>query len=298
MNLFPVNPIGNMSSRNLTNSRNLQIAFQIVILLAAFTILFGTAITKLIQDWAENSNYSHGFLIPFISIYMIWHKRSQLIEFPLKPSAVGLLVIIFGMIVFIIGNVAAELFTMRIAIVITIVGLCTYFLGIRVTIAIAVPLSYLLFMVPLPAIIWNKIAFPLQLLAAKLSSNIIQFMGIPLLREGNVLHLPNITLEVIDACSGLRSLISLLSLSAAFAYVVKITIVSKWFLFISAIPIAIIVNIFRLASTAILAVYVGPETAHGFLHDLSGIIVFITAFAMFYGLYAAIQRIETRATMK
>jgi exosortase len=223
---------------------------------------------------------------------MVHIKKGQLAKITIQPSNIGLLVIIFGMFIFIVGNLGAELFTMRSAIVITIVGLCIYLLGIQITTVIAVPLAYLMFMVPLPAIIWNKIAFPLQLMAAKLTSIVVQGIGIPLLREGNVLHLPNTTLEVVDACSGLRSLTSLLALSAAFAYIVRLKNITKWLLFLSAIPIAIIVNIIRLTGTAILARYVGPEIAQGFLHELSGVIVFIAAFIMLYGIYLAAHRLE------
>lgn len=277
---------------NSINSTNIKIGLQIATLLSAFTILFGTTIVSLVNDWNTNDNYSHGFLVPGIVGYMIWQKKDQLAKLAIEPSNLGLLVIFFGMGVFIIGNIGAELFTMRTAIVMTIVGLCIYSCGIRIAIAISVPLAYLMFMVPLPAIIWNKIALPLQLLAAQLTTNVVQLMGIPLLREGNILQLPNTTLEVVDACSGLRSLTSLLALSAAFAYMSNLTNISKWLLFLSAVPIAILVNIIRLTTTALLAIYIGPEAAHGFLHDLSGVIVFIVAFVMLYGLYAGIHRME------
>ena len=288
-----------MNQRNST-SPTIQISsrviLQLCILLAAFIILFGSTIVDLIKDWKIDDNYSHGFLVPFIAGYMIWQKKDQLAKLTVKPSNLGLLVIIFGMLVFIAGNIGAELFTMRTAIVITIVGLCTYSFGIRITLAIAVPLAYLMFMVPLPAIIRNKIAFPLQLLAAKLTASFVQLMGIPLLREGNVLHLSNTALEVVDACSGLRSLTSLLALSAAFAYIVKLSNASKWILFLSAIPIAILLNILRLTSAVLLARYVSPETAHGALHDLSGIIVFIVAFIILYGQYSLVQTVEKKLT--
>jgi exosortase len=271
---------------------------QIAILLTSFLTLFGQTITEMIRDWSVNDNYSHGFLIPLIAAYMIWQKKEQLSHMCAKPSNIGLLVIISGMCMFIVGNIGAELFITRTAIVVTGIGLCIHSFGTRISMAIFVPLIYLMFMIPLPAIIWNKIAFPLQLMAAKLAMHCVQFIGIPLLREGNVLHLPNTTLEVVDACSGLRSLTSLLALSAAFAYILKISHAGKWILFLSAIPIAILVNILRLTATALLATYAGPETAQGFLHEMSGIIVFIVAFILLRALYGAIRKIEYSFTAK
>ena len=265
---------------------------QIALLLAAFIFLFGHAIKEMVHDWSINDNYSHGFLVPLIAAYMIWQKKHQLSKIGAKPDGAGLLVILIGMCVFIVGNIGAELFITRTAIIITIVGLCIYSFGLRIATAVAVPLSYLMFMIPLPVIIWNKIAFPLQFFAARCTTLIVHCIGIPLLREGNVLYLSNTTLEVVDACSGLRSLTSLLALSAAFAYIVKLSRLNKWLLFLAAVPIAVIVNIVRLTATVLLAKYVGPETAHGFLHDLSGIIVFFLAIIIFYTMYAAMNKIE------
>jgi exosortase len=274
-----------------------KILFQIGILFLSFTLLFGHAIVGMIRDWSINENYSHGFLVPFITGYMIWLKKEQLIKIDSNPSNLGLLVILVGMGVFIIGNIGAELFITRTAIVITTIGLCIYSFGIRAATAIAVPLIYLMFMIPLPAIIWNKIAFPLQLFSANLTASVVHQLGIPILREGNILSLPNTTLEVVDACSGLRSLTSMLALSAPFAYIVKISNTSRWLLFLSAIPIAVTVNILRLTCTAMLATYIGPEAAKGFLHDLSGILVFVVAFMMLYGLFRLIQRAEKKILM-
>ena len=265
---------------------------QISTVTVAFLILFSHTLLKLIQDWSIDDNFSHGFLIPFISGFLIWQKRDQLTSEKLKASNWGLLIIFMGMLLHIAGTAGAEMFTMRMAIVVTLTGLSFYFFGSKITISVIVPLAYLMFMIPIPAIIWNKIAFPLQLFAAKLSTQFIQFIDIPVLRQGNILQLPNTTLEVVDACSGLRSLTSLLALSAAFAYMVPLNNLGKWLLFGSAIPIAIIVNIFRLTITAVLARYIGPETAQGFLHELSGMVIFIVALIFLYLFYLVLKKIK------
>ena len=257
----------------------------------AFLVLFSHTLLKLAQDWAIDDNFSHGFLIPFITGFLIWQKRDQLTSEKLKASNWGLLIISMGMLLHIAGTTGAELFTMRTAIVVTLTGLSFYFFGSKITISVIVPLAYLMFMIPIPAIIWNKIAFPLQLFAAKLSTQCIQFFDIPVLRQGNILQLPNTTLEVVDACSGLRSLTSLLALSAAFAYMVPLNNLGKWLLFGSAIPIAIIVNIVRLTVTAVLARYIGPETAQGFLHELSGMVIFIVALVFLYLFFLVLKKL-------
>jgi len=258
------------------------LAINFLVILTGFCLLYWHTLIKLISDWSIDANFSHGFLIPFVTGYMIWYKKNELVTIEHEPSNLGLLIIALGMLIHIVGNIGAELFIMRFSMIVTLFGITLYLFGRQITAAVAVPLIYLIIMIPIPAIISNKIAFPLQILAATLSSDMVRLIGIPVLREGNILNLANTSLEVVDACSGLRSLTSLLALSGAFAYIAPLGVAKKWVLFFSAVPIAVIVNVVRLTVTAMMATYIGPEAAHGFLHDMSGLLVFVVALALVY----------------
>ena len=268
-----------------------KLIIQILLILGAFAFLYWTTLKDLIWDWFNNPNFSHGFLIPFVAGYMVWYKQNHLRQIQKKSSISGFFIIIFGLSVFVVGNLGAELFLMRTSMIITLAGMLAFSFGMAMLKALAVPVCYLIMMIPFPAIIWNKIAFPLQLFAAKISAQTIGMIGIPVFREGNILHLANTSLEVVDACSGIRSLTSLLALTGAFAFLSQISNWKKWIVFFSAVPIAIAVNVIRLTITGMLAAWVGPEAAHGFLHDMSGLIIFGVALASVYLLFFLLKKI-------
>jgi exosortase len=196
------------------------------------------------------------------------------------------------------ANIGAELFMMRFSMVITLSGIIIYLFGISTFRTILIPVAYLILMIPIPAILWNQVAFPLQLWAAKLSAQMIALIGIPVFREGNILHLAPTSLEVVDACSGLRSLTSLLALTGIAAYLAPLSVLKKWVLFFSAVPVAVAVNVIRLTITAAMAVWISPETAHGFLHDMSGLIIFGAALVLVYLVFIIELKLENRQTGK
>ncbi|SDT96679.1 exosortase/archaeosortase family protein [Desulfobacula phenolica] len=269
-----------------------QLLFQVLPLILVFFFLYHKAIEKLISDWSVDPNFSHGFLIPFVALYMVWYKQHEILKVSHESSTTGVFIIILGMLIHIAGNVGAELFLMRFSMIITLTGIIIYYFGFKMFRKVMIPLAYLILMIPIPALIWNKIAFPLQLFSANIASQTITLLGIPVFREGNILHLANTSLEVVDACSGIRSLTSLLALTGAFAFLAPFGSIKKWILFFSAVPIAVAVNVIRLSITGAMAAWIGPETAHGFLHDMSGLIMFFAALILVYIVFTVEMKLE------
>ena len=256
------------------------IVFTFITLL--FVFLYHNVISYLVYNWSIDENYSHGYLIPFISAYLVWDKRDVLKEIPLKPNNLGAPFLLFGILLMIAGDAGAELFTSRVSMLFVIGGLVLYLLGKDFLKALLFPIVYLIFMIPLPKIVFNSVAFPLQLFAAKISTALIDILGIPVFRDGNLIHLSYNTLEVTEACSGIRSLITMLALSVIFAYFTQNRLWKKLALVLSSIPIAIFTNVIRVTGTAMLAHYVGIAYAQGFYHTFSGWFLFISALALLF----------------
>jgi len=243
-------------------------------------------------DWARDDNYSHGFLVPFVSAYFLWFHRRRLAEVAWRPSWFGLGVLLFGLAALVVGEIGAEQFTKRISFLIVIGGGILFLLGMPALRKLSFPYAYLFFMVPLPYIVYDSVAFPLKLMAARVATGVVLAMGIPIYAEGNVIYLESTTLQVADACSGIRSLMSLLALAAAFAYLTQRGKASRWVLTLAAIPIAIFTNMVRIIGTAFLTHYYGVEMAMGFFHEFAGLVVFGTALVILFVLGLVLQRAD------
>jgi exosortase len=250
------------------------------LLLLALLALYMPFLQRLVSEWGTNDDYSHGYFIPVLTIYFIYLLRDELKQVLIKPNNFGLAVIAVGLAQLIIAKIGSEYFLQRTSLIIVLLGLVLFLLGWQYLLKLFLPIGYLVFMVPLPAIVWNKIAFPMQLFASFLTEKVIYFFGVPIYREGNVLHLAQTTLEVVAACSGLRSLVTMFALSAALAMLSALSTPKKIILFISAVPIAIFANISRLTFTALLATKMGSDAAQGFLHEFSGIMVFLLGLSL------------------
>lgn len=273
-----------MPDKNLTPTDNLVSPegttriplWQVAVLGAAFLIMYLPILIDLVSDWYVDPNYGHGFLIIPVSAWLIWRKRAVLRTIPLETGKWGLPIIIAALALFIVGTAGAEFFTTRVSMVILLFGITLYMAGPRFVREIWFAFFFLLFMIPVPYIIYYSATFPLQLLGSKIAAGVLGVIGIPHLRQGNIIHLPdNYSLEVAEACSGLRSLVTLLALGALLAY---LTLKTKWkaiTLFLATVPIAIAANIFRITVTAIGAYGISRKVAEDVLHELSGTIVFM-----------------------
>ncbi len=276
-----------MEQKNQVSAFRLDWTTWLLVLL--FIGLYLQVIIGLVLEWWGDSNYSHGFLVPLVAAYLVWKKKDKLKSLERKKSYFGFLILLLGLGIYIAGTAGAEYFSARFSLVIVLLGLVYYLNGKEWAKELLFPIAFLAFMVPIPGVIYYAIAFPMQMLSSKLTQSVLHVIGLPSARQGNIILLPNYSLEVVEACSGLRSLVSLLALGAFFAYMTfprdTNSGKSNWsrlILFLSVFPIAIGANIFRILITAIGAYVISPKLAEDFLHKLSGLIVFlVSVFSLF-----------------
>lgn len=252
---------------------------------------------KLAVDWYNIADYSHGFLVPLFSLFLLWDKRKEIAATPVRPTWTGLPMVVFGLIILIFGVYGADLFTSRISFVFLLTGLVWTFFGGQMLRTALFPILVLLLAIPFPAIVFNQITFPLQLLASRLASMILPFLGVPVLQEGNVIELPVMKLEVAEACSGIRSLMSLFTLAVFYGYFLERTTRRRIILALASIPIAVAANVVRIVGTGLCVQYWDPVKALGFFHEFSGWVMFVISLGCLY-LVHRIMRLFTPAREK
>jgi exosortase len=242
--------------------------------------MYHGVLPDLVLDWWDKGDNSHGFLVPLVSLYVAVKRRDLLRAMPARPSIAGGLLLGLGILALLAGAVGAVQYVERTSLVVVLAGLIAFNLGWAQLGVLSFPVLYLLMAIPPPNIIVNAVAFPLQLLAARGAEQLLYLLHIPVLREGNIIELAHTTLEVAEACSGIRSLVSLLALGLCFAYLFHKGWIARTVLTLSAVPIAVVTNVARVAGTGVLAQYFGARAAEGFYHGFSGWFLFMTGLAL------------------
>lgn len=306
--------------------------WRILAIVSAIVFSYATVLVKLGHDWWTDENYSHGLLIPFIIAYIAWGQRDRFARITLRPAIlVGFTAVVAALLTLWAGTAGAELFMQRSSLVLILAGTVLYFGGFAFLRLFLVPLFLLLLAIPIPVIIFNKIAFPLQLFASRCAVWAMMVFDIPVLRQGNVIELMPLgaietkKLEVVEACSGIRSLMTLVTLAVVFAYFTHpesgspsegddsepqsqslasraVSLVKSYrfwrsvVILVSAIPIAIFTNALRVSGTGVLAHYYGTKVADGFFHSFSGWVVYVVAFLMLFGVGWILDRGKPAST--
>jgi exosortase len=276
-------------SFTLTNENSLKIKFSILLL--SWFITFSPVYPGLVQTWLSHSDSSHGILVPLVSAYLIWQKKGQLRVGEISDSIWGAMILIGSLGLYVLSYAGGTAFVSRAMIVFSLIGLVIFTFGKAFFSTLAFPLLFLLFMVPVPDSIIGLVGLPLQLFATRVSTAIMHVFSIPAYREGNMLYFAQTQLEVAEACSGIRSIMSFIMLSLIFAYMMDKIWWKRVVLGLSAIPLALFVNIVRVTGTGMLADLYGSKVALGFLHEISGLIVFGFGFSLLFVEYLLVNSV-------
>ena len=281
--------------QNLLHRRPVILGAGLISLLIA--LMYWKIAVKLVTDWYEIPDYSHGFLVPFFAMFLLWDKRSKLRWMRISPSWHGIALVALGVLTLFFGVYGAELFLSRISFLLIISGLVWTFCGREILREILFPLGVLMLAIPFPEIIFNQITFPLQLLASRAASTLLPLLGVPVFREGNVIQLPVMKLEVAEACSGIRSLMSLFTLAVFYGYYLEQTTTRRWIMALASITIAVCANALRIVGTGLCVQYWDPSKAEGFFHEFSGWVMFVISLSCLYLLHRILRLVwPVRAT--
>ncbi len=262
---------------------------QLAVLGALLLLLYHHIAVKLVTDWYNLPDFSHGFLIPFFAAFLLWDRRNELRRIPIVPSWAGTALVVLGIFELLVGVFGADLFLQRTSFVLLLAGLIWTLLGRKVLGQLKFVLLVLLLAIPLPTVLYNQITFPLQLRASQFASDLLQLAQVPVLREGNIIQLPAMPLEVAEACSGIRSLMSLFTVAVIYGYFLERKTWRRWVLALSALPIAVTANVVRIFGTGLCVQYWDPDKAMGFFHEFSGWLVFLVSLGCLYLVHLAMR---------
>ena len=253
-------------------------------------VCYAPVMRRLVAQWDSDPDVGHGFFVPPVAAFIVWQRREELLAIKSRPCWWGLVLVICGGGLLIAATMGVELFVTRVAMVMTLTGMVWLLGGTAILRKVMFPLFLLLFMIPIPQVAYNRITFPLQLLASRLAGNALSILGIPVLREGNILELASQKLSVVEACSGIRSLLSLTFVSLVYGYFFEEKRWIRVLLFLATIPIAIVANASRVTFTGI-ASEINPKLAEGIFHESTGWVIFMVALVILIGVHQAIRAV-------
>lgn len=286
------------SARYFSNTEHVETRFWsrrlvawCVILVGLILMLYASVIKDMVLQWWTDVNYGHGFFVPLFSSYILWHERERWTKTEIKPSDFGFVVMLGAVGLLLLGSLGAEFFISRFSLLVLLAGMFLFLAGWKMLRAVCFPLGYLMWMIPIPVVIYNQITFPLQLIASRLATAWLELAQVPVLRDGNILIMSNYSLEVVEACSGIRSLMTLIALAVAYGYLAEPRRWVRYVLALLMIPIAIVTNAIRILGAGMLAHRYGPSTAEGFLHGFSGWLIFVSALALMFLCHWILRRI-------
>jgi len=279
-----------------SNKARRTILFSAFLLGGLVVILYGPVLRSMARQWWDDPNYGHALLVPIFAGYILWRKRNWWYTMHVRPSDFGLAIMLSAIGLLILGVLGAELFTTRVSLLILISGTIVFLAGWRALRSVAFPIAYLIFMIPLPALVYYQMTFPLQLWASRLGANGLVMLGVHTVREGNLIILPNITLEVVEACSGVRSLLSLLAAVVAYGYLAETSMWKRCLLVALTIPIVILSNGLRLVAMGLLSAVYGLTVDTPPTHTALGLAFFAFAFISIVLIHLLLCNISSRMT--
>lgn len=268
-----------------------SLAVPLALLLLCVVLLYAGVAAKLVYDWYDLPDFSHGFIVPLFSAFLVWERRRTLAAIPMQPSWAGIPLVLLGLLLLLTGRFGADLFLSRLSFLVLLCGGVWTIAGRHMLRTLLFPIGVLLLAIPLPAVLFNQVTFPLQMLASRVASAMLPLAGVPVLREGNVINLPAMQLEVAEACSGIRSMMSLFTVAVFFGYLFEKGTARRILLALSSLPIAVAANSLRIFGTGLCVQYWDPDKAMGFFHEFSGWLMFLVSLSCLYFIHIATRHI-------